>query len=115
MIQGIGIAMLGEISFKNGRSQQTNFDGFELIRMDAAPREVKVHIVPSTDWNRPLGGVESRRTAGATGARQCDLRRYRKAHPAGADPRPGRRLGDASHLGGLHRRFAENTSVLDGP
>ena len=57
VIQGIGIAMLGEISFKNGRSQQTNFDGFELIRMDAAPREVKVHIVPSTDWNRPLGGV----------------------------------------------------------
>ena len=57
VIQGIGVAMLGEISFKNGRSQQTNFDGFELIRMDAAPREVKVHIVPSSDWNRPLGGV----------------------------------------------------------
>jgi isoquinoline 1-oxidoreductase beta subunit len=57
VIQGIGVAMLGEISFRNGRSQQSNFDGFELIRMDAAPREVKVHVVPSSDWGRPLGGV----------------------------------------------------------
>jgi isoquinoline 1-oxidoreductase subunit beta len=57
VVQGIGAALLGEISFKNGRAEQDNFDGFELIRMDAAPREIHVHIVPATSWTQPLGGV----------------------------------------------------------
>jgi isoquinoline 1-oxidoreductase beta subunit len=57
VVQGIGIAMLGEISFKNGRAEQTNFDTYELIRMDAAPKQVRVHITPATGWDQMLGGV----------------------------------------------------------
>jgi isoquinoline 1-oxidoreductase beta subunit len=57
VVQGISLATVGEISFKNGRAEQTNFDGYELTRMDAAPREIHAHIMPASDWNQPLGGV----------------------------------------------------------
>ncbi len=59
VIQGISLATLGEISFKNGRAVQTNFDGYEVTRIDAAPREIHVHIMDlgSKDYTRPLGGV----------------------------------------------------------
>jgi isoquinoline 1-oxidoreductase beta subunit len=59
VIQGISLATLGEISFKNGRTVQTNFDGYEVTRIDAAPREIHVHIMElgSKDYARPLGGV----------------------------------------------------------
>lgn len=57
VIQGISLATVGEISFKNGRAEQTNFDGYEVTRMDAAPREIHAHIMPASDWNQPLGGV----------------------------------------------------------
>jgi len=50
------IRSLGEISFKNGRAQQNNFDTYEVTRMSAAPREIRVHIVPG-DYGKPLGGV----------------------------------------------------------
>jgi isoquinoline 1-oxidoreductase beta subunit len=57
VIQGISLATLGEISFKNGRPEQTNFDGYEVTRIDAAPREIQTHIMPASHWNQPLGGV----------------------------------------------------------
>ena len=56
-VQGISLAMLGEISFKNGRPQQTNFDGYELTRMDGAPTEIRAHLVNSAAYDKPLGGV----------------------------------------------------------
>jgi len=59
VIQGVSLATLGEISFKDGRGQQTNFDSYEVTRIDAAPREIHVHIMDldSKDYRRPLGGV----------------------------------------------------------
>jgi isoquinoline 1-oxidoreductase beta subunit len=57
VVQGISLATLGEISFKNGRAEQTNFDSYEVMRIDAAPREIRAHIIPASDWNQPLGGV----------------------------------------------------------
>lgn len=56
VIQGISLATLGEISFKNGRTEQTNFDGYELTRIDAAPAEIRTHLVEAP-FDRPLGGV----------------------------------------------------------
>jgi len=55
-IMGPGAAMTGEISFKSGRAQQDNFDGYQVTRMPEAPREIRVHIVPG-DYDKPLGGV----------------------------------------------------------
>ena len=55
-IMGLGAALSGAITFSNGRAQQDNFHQYELMRMAAAPREIRVHIMPG-DFNRPLGGV----------------------------------------------------------
>ena len=52
----VSAATLGEITFSAGRAQQNNFDGYEVTRMPAAPREIRVHIVPG-DFSKPLGGV----------------------------------------------------------
>ncbi len=30
---------------------------YQVMRMDAAPREIHVHLLPSNDWSMPLGGV----------------------------------------------------------
>jgi isoquinoline 1-oxidoreductase subunit beta len=57
VVQGISLATLGEISFKNGRVVQTNFDGYELTRIDASPAEIRTHLVNTTAFDKPLGGV----------------------------------------------------------
>jgi isoquinoline 1-oxidoreductase beta subunit len=55
-VMGLSLAKLGEISFKNGVAQQTNFDGFQVARIDEAPLNVQVHIVPHT-IDVPSSGV----------------------------------------------------------
>ncbi len=49
----LGGAMKGSISFKEGRSQQTNFDGFEVARMSDAPIKTHVHMVENDE--KPTG------------------------------------------------------------
>lgn len=56
-IMGQSLAMLSEITFKDGAVQQANFDTYRLARMDLAPAEINVHFVGGEDWNEPLGGV----------------------------------------------------------
>ena len=41
------LAFYGEITAKNGVIQQSNFDGYPMARMNIAPRETYVHLVPS--------------------------------------------------------------------
>ncbi len=55
-VMGLSIATLGEISFKEGRAQQDNFNTYEVTRMAGAPREIRVHLIPG-DFSMPLGGV----------------------------------------------------------
>ena len=57
VVMGMGLALTSEITFKNGRAEQNNFDGYEVIRIDAAPKVVRVHLVSSGTWDGPLGGV----------------------------------------------------------
>lgn len=55
-VMGLGNAVLGEISFKDGKVQQDNFHMYEVARMSLAPKEVQVHLLtPSGEV--PLGGV----------------------------------------------------------
>lgn len=56
-IMGVSLAMLGEISFKNGAVQQDNFHNYQLTRIDDAPREIRVHLLPGSEYDMPLGGV----------------------------------------------------------
>jgi isoquinoline 1-oxidoreductase beta subunit len=46
-----------EVTFKNGVAQEQNFDGYQMVRMDTSPREIRTHLVGGQDWNQPLGGV----------------------------------------------------------
>ena len=57
VVMGMGLALMSEITFKGGRAQQNNFDGYEILRIDGAPKEVHVHIVPNNDYAHPMGGV----------------------------------------------------------
>lgn len=53
---GVGIATLGEMTFKNGRAEQDNFHTYQVTRMAGAPRETRVHIILG-DFAQPMGGV----------------------------------------------------------
>lgn len=44
IVDGMGHAMYGELTFTNGATDQRNFDGFRLIRMSEVPA-VEVHFV----------------------------------------------------------------------
>lgn len=55
-VMGLGNAVLGEISFKEGKVQQDNFHMYEVARMSLAPKQVAVHLLTPTG-NVPLGGV----------------------------------------------------------
>jgi isoquinoline 1-oxidoreductase beta subunit len=46
-IMGLGNTLLGEISFKEGRVVQSNYTDYQVLRMDAAPRALHVHLIAS--------------------------------------------------------------------
>jgi len=56
-VMGLSQAVVSEITFKNGRSQQDNFHQYEVVRMNTAPKRIVVHIIPSESYDMPLGGV----------------------------------------------------------
>ncbi len=53
IIFGITAALFGEITLKDGRVEQTNFDTYQILRMNEAPA-IEVHIVQSVE---PPGGM----------------------------------------------------------
>jgi isoquinoline 1-oxidoreductase beta subunit len=53
IIFGITAALYGEITLKDGRVEQTNFDSYQVLRMNEAPA-IEVHIVRSS---QPPGGM----------------------------------------------------------
>jgi isoquinoline 1-oxidoreductase beta subunit len=57
VIQGVSLATTGEISFKAGRVEQSNFHDYEVTRIDAAPAEIRTHLLAPSGFERPLGGV----------------------------------------------------------
>jgi len=51
---GTSIAFYGEITATNGAVDQSNFDDYQMARMNTAPRETHVHIVEN---DAPPGGI----------------------------------------------------------
>ena len=45
VVDGIGHAMYSQITFKDGKPEQNNFDEYRLIRHNEAPKEIEVHFV----------------------------------------------------------------------
>ncbi len=55
-IMGLSLAKHGELTFKDGRVVQGNFDDFPVARIDEAPLVTNVHIMPAGP-NVPPSGV----------------------------------------------------------
>jgi isoquinoline 1-oxidoreductase beta subunit len=53
VIFGVTAALYGDITVKNGRVEQSNFDNYQMLRMNEAPT-VEVHIVQNSE---PPGGM----------------------------------------------------------
>jgi isoquinoline 1-oxidoreductase beta subunit len=74
-------AVSGELTFKQGRCVQTNYDSFHVAKMNEAPKEIVVDIVPSEAAPAGVGEVGVPSTApalcnaifAATGKRIRDL------------------------------------------
>ena len=45
IVDGIGNALYGELTFIDGVPQESNFDKYRMIRMGEAPKEIDVHFV----------------------------------------------------------------------
>ncbi len=45
IVDGIGNALYGSLSFKDGVPDKSNFDAYRLIRMNEAPKNIDVHFV----------------------------------------------------------------------
>jgi isoquinoline 1-oxidoreductase beta subunit len=59
IVFGASAALHGEITLKNGRVEQSNFDTYQVLRMNEVPN-VEVHIVKSTE---PPGGIGENATS----------------------------------------------------
>jgi isoquinoline 1-oxidoreductase beta subunit len=55
-VMAASLAMFGEITAANGRIQQSNFNNFQVARINSAPRQVNVHFVDG--GNPPSGAGE---------------------------------------------------------
>lgn len=54
IMYGLTAALHGEITLKDGRVEQGNFDTYPIVRIDEAP-EIEVHIVPSQEAPGGIG------------------------------------------------------------
>ena len=54
IIFGITAALYGEITLKDGRVEQSNFDSYQMLRIDEAPT-VEVYLVDSTEAPGGIG------------------------------------------------------------
>ena len=55
-VMGLSIAKLTQITFKNGRVQQSNFNDYQVLRIGEGAMDVRTHIVPH-GLNVPSSGV----------------------------------------------------------
>ena len=51
---GLGAALYGAVTLKDGRVEQNNFDGYRVLRISEMPK-VEVHIVPSGEAPTGVG------------------------------------------------------------
>ncbi|MGX4770168.1 molybdopterin cofactor-binding domain-containing protein [Bradyrhizobium guangdongense] len=54
-IMGLSLAKYGQVTFKDGKVEQNNFDDFQVVRIDEAPLVTNVHIVPTASDTPPSG------------------------------------------------------------
>ena len=87
-------AWMGGLELENGRFVNTNFDTYNLLRIDqnsSGRDDLRIVRRHQMGWSR-----RTCRPAGSSGRRQRDLLRDRQAHPRDAVPQPG---SDLDQLG----------------
>jgi isoquinoline 1-oxidoreductase beta subunit len=68
LIFGLTAALYGEITIKNGRVEQSNFNDYRMLRIDQVPK-IEVHLIKSAE---PPGGIgETGTTAGPPALRNA--------------------------------------------
>ena len=83
-VMGLSLAKYGEITLKNGRVEQSNFNDYPVVRHDKSPTVTNTYIVensidvPSAVGRAGCAAVYAR-------ALQRHIRGDRQAHPAAAD------------------------------
>ena len=55
-VMGLTVAKYSQVSFKNGRVEQSNYNDYPVVRIDESPTETRVHIVPAS-IDVPSSGV----------------------------------------------------------
>jgi isoquinoline 1-oxidoreductase subunit beta len=55
VVYGLTQTLKGEITIDKGRVQQSNFNDYDMLRMNEMPRIVEVHIVPSEETPTGMG------------------------------------------------------------
>jgi isoquinoline 1-oxidoreductase beta subunit len=55
-VMGLSIAKLTQITFKNGRVQQSNFHDYQVLRIGQGAMDVRTHIMPAS-IDVPSSGV----------------------------------------------------------
>ena len=78
LIFGMTAALYGNITVKNGRVEQNNFNDYRMMRINETP-DIQVHIIKSLE--APGGIGEPGCTAGPPSPDQCHRRGHRRAHP----------------------------------
>ncbi|TDR44975.1 isoquinoline 1-oxidoreductase beta subunit [Tahibacter aquaticus] len=66
VVFGLSAALFGQINFKDGRVQESNYHDYRVLRMNQMP-QIEVHIVPSTDKPGGIGEVGVPPVAAALG------------------------------------------------
>ena len=82
IIFGVTAALYGEITLKNGRVEQSNFDNYQMLRIDEAP-VIEIDIVPSGE--APGRDRRARHLRRSPGRRQRGACRHRHAVAQAAD------------------------------
>ena len=83
---GLGAALKGAITLKDGAVEQSNFHDYEVLRMSEMP-QIEVHIVPSTE--NPTGVGEPGTPGRAAGCGECAALGNGRAHQRAADVEAG--------------------------
>jgi isoquinoline 1-oxidoreductase beta subunit len=68
LIFGLTAALFGEVTIKNGRVQQSNFNDYRMLRIDEVPK-IEVHVIKSGE--APGGIGETGATAGPPALRNA--------------------------------------------
>jgi len=55
IVDGIGNALYGELSFKDGAPQKDNFTTYRMIRMNEAPKSIDIHFVQNEQAPTGMG------------------------------------------------------------